>query len=285
MIYKYFPRKPTGVIGDQKNQKYFSDNVFDSAIRAKEYLAIPYEPLYRIAITPYKNNYNTIWEAFEGSTIDQTKRRVWAAFGRHGGAWEKVTKQQFLENEKNLQKGKGVYAGTWSIDKILYTGGYIEEYCHFRKPTEHNLILNLLKRFLKNYSRRGENQEFGEIKEGFQWKIRDDFLGGIFYWVANQFKYTISVLVKAHEKFYNGLKFWGVFWKDGDNKRKVYKPVEVIVPGFPLIEEGDLADTQNSSDFEIFLDSKFGDIRKTLVEKSKLILQDKISENYDIQLP
>ena len=148
MVYKYFPRKPGGIVGNGRNQKYFTENAFESAVEAKEYLAIPYEPLYRVIVNPYGTYHNNFWEVFEGSITSQRKRRVWAAFGLHGGAWEMVTKQQFLEENEGSQRRTGTHAGFWSIDKVLYTGGHIDEYSCFRKATEHNLILNLLKQFL-----------------------------------------------------------------------------------------------------------------------------------------
>ena len=123
------------------------------------------------------------------------------------------------------------------------------------------------------------------MKEGFQWKIPDDFLGGIFYWVLHPFEYTISVLVKAHEEFYSGVKVWGVFWKDDGNKRAVYRSVEVVIPGFPLLTEQEMSSSNNSSDFEQFLHDRFDNIRTTSVRKSMSIHVDRLSENYDIQLP
>jgi hypothetical protein len=223
-----------------------------------------------------------LWEKFEGSVTNETKRRTWAAFGLHGGAWEMVTKQQFFKERVSTT---GVnYAGCWYIDKVLYTGGYIEEYCSFRKATEHDSIFILLKKFLQSYKSRGEKGEF-KGKEGFQWKIPDDFLGGIFYWRLAPFEYTISVLIKAHEDVYSGLKLWGVFWKDSGDKRTFYKPVEVVIPGIPLLTKQEINDLNNPSSFEQFLNDRFDDVRKTLVRKSMSINADRLTENYDIQLP
>lgn len=285
MIYKYFPKKPVGIIGDGHNQKYFTENAFESAVEAKEFLAIPYEPLYRIIISPHATYRDNPWEVFEGSVRSETKRRVWAAFGRHGGAWEMVTKQQFSERNENNQGRTRAYAGFWSIDKILYTGGYIEEYSCFKKATEHNIMLNLLKQFLQNYKKRGDAGDFGETKEGFQWKIPDEFLGGIFYWVLRPFEYTISVLVKTQEEFYNGVRFWGIFWEDKGDRRTAYRPIEVVIPGFPLLTEREMCSSNKSSDFEQFLHDRFDDVRKTLVRKSMPITPDRVSESYDIQFP
>jgi len=284
MIYKYFPRKHVGIIGNRHEQKYFTNNAFESAVEAKEYLAVPYEPLYRVKITLHRTNHHNFGEVFEGSITNQTKRRIWSAFGLHGGAWEMVTKQQFLDETAGTIKETS-YAGNWSIDKVLFTGGYIEEYSSFRKAIEHDSILSLLKQFLQSYKKRGEDGEFGEFKEGFQWKIPDDFLGGIFYWRIDQFEYTISVLIKAHEDGYSGIKLWGVFWKDNGDKRTFYKPVEVVIPGFPLLTEQDIKNSNRSSDFEQFLQFRFDDVRKILARKSISIYVDRLTENYDIQLP
>lgn len=281
MIYKYFPKKPVGIIGNGHEQKYFTDNTFESAVKAKEYLAIPYEPLYRVKITPSRYHHD-FWEKFEGSITNETKRRTWAAFGLHGGAWEMVTKQQFLEEGAEI--GGTNYAGCWSIDKVLFTGGYIEEYGSFKKATEHDSMFNLLKQFLQSYKSRGEGGEF-EGKEGFQWKIPDDFLGGIFYWRLAQFEYTISVLIKAHEDIYSGIKLWGVFWEDNGDKRTFYKPVEVVIPGFPLLTKQEMNIPNNSSGLEQFLNDRFDDVRKTLARKSMSINANKLTENYDIRLP
>lgn len=282
MIYKYFPRKPVGIIGNAREQKYFTDNAFESAVEAKEYLAIPYEPLYRVKITPNRSHHD-FWEQFEGSVTNETKRRTWAAFGLHGGAWEMVTKQQFLKETAETEGTN--YAGCWSIDKVLFTGGYIEEYSSFKKATEHDSMLNLLKQFLQSYKSKGEGGKFGEFKEGFQWKIPADFLGGIFYWRFAQFEYTISVLIKAYEDVYSGIKLWGVFWKDDGDKRTFYKPVEVVIPGFPLLTKQEMNTCNNSSGFEQFLNDRFDDVRKTLARKSMSIKANRLTENYDIRLP
>jgi hypothetical protein len=282
MIYKYFPKKPVGIIGNDQEQKYFTCNAFESAVIAKEYLAIPYEPLYRVKIIPNRSK-DDIWEKFEGSNItNEKKRRTWAAFGLHGGAWEMITKQKFLEKSQKTKKTN--CAGCWSIDKVLFTGGYIEEYSSFKKATEHDSMFNLLKRFLRFYKSRGDNGEF-EGKEGFQWKVPDDFLGGIFYWRLNQFEYTVSVLIKANEEIYSGIKLWGVFWKDNGDKRTFYKPVEVVIPGFPLLNNQEIEVSNNSSDLEHFLNDRFDDVRETLVKKSIPIKLNKLTEYYDIILP
>lgn len=282
MIYKYFPRKPICIIGNGSEQKYFTENVFQSAVEVKGYLAIPYDPLYRVKIAPHKVHQDDLWEVFEDNIYqDQKKRRVWAAFGLHGGAWEMVTSQQFSEG--NIEVAN--YAGSWYIDKVLFTGGYVEEYSSFKKATEHDSMLNLLKQFLQNYKIRGDRGEFAESKENFQWKIPDDFIGGIFYFRLQPFEYTISVLVKKCDDIYNGVKLWGTFWKDNENKRTVYRPVEVIVPGFPLLTEQEINNSYNSNNFKKFLDDRFDDIRKTLAKKSMSIPVDKLSEGYDIQLP
>lgn len=284
MIYKYFPRKPKCEIGNGQDQKYFTRNLFDSSVEAKKYLCIPYEPLYRVKAAPYCNFNKNLWEVFDDSFQNPTERRVWASFGLHGGAWERVTKKIFLEAKKKATM-RATHAGHWSIDKIMFTGGHIEEYCTFRKATEHNFILNFLKKFLQNYKDRGMNGEFDETKEGFQWKMPDDFLGGIFYWRLHCFEYTISVLIKSCENIYNGIKLWGNFWKDAGEKRRIYKPIEIKIPGFPLLTEGEVRNSQYSSNFEKFINNRFDDLRIALLKKSILINDDKLSESYDVELP
>ncbi|MBM3957664.1 MAG: hypothetical protein FJ313_06385, partial [Gemmatimonadetes bacterium] len=181
-IYKYLPRKPGSVIGDGTSQKYFSESAFASSLEASQYLSVPYEPAYRVKIDDLwlEPDEEGLWEVFAGSATRETRRRVWAAFGLHGGAWERVTSKQFL-GETEMEHRREGYAGRWSVDCILPTGGFIGEYSSFLLPTEHDFLASLLTRFLRQHKSRGEAGEFGEFKEGFQWKVPDDLVGGIFY--------------------------------------------------------------------------------------------------------
>lgn len=281
MIYKYFPKKPVGIIGNGHEQKYFTDNTFESAVKAKEYLAIPYEPLYRVKITPGRYHHD-FWEKFEGSITNETKRRTWAAFGLHGGAWEMVTKQQFLAEGAEI--GGTNYAGCWSIDKVLFTGGYIEEYGSFKKATEHDSMFNLLKQFLQSYKSRGEGVN---LKERKAFNGKSLMIFQVEYFTGDQLNLNIlfQYLIKAHEDIYSGIKLWGVFWEDNGDKRTFYKPVEVVIPGFPLLTKQEMNIPNNSSGLEQFLNDRFDDVRKTLARKSMSINANKLTENYDIRLP
>ena len=92
-------------------------------------------------------------------------------------------------------------------------------------------------------------------------------------------------LIKAHEDIYSGIKLWGVFWEDNGDKRTFYKPVEVVIPGFPLLTKQEMNIPNNSSGLEQFLNDRFDDVRKTLARKSMSINANKLTENYDIRLP
>lgn len=279
-IFKYFPRRPPDEIGDGQNQKYFTENSFGSAVMAKRYLAIPYEPLYRVKIEPFID-IDRLKEKIKGRK--EKEGRVWASFGLPGGGWEIATSKIFLSNESqrnsNIRAVKAGYAGVWSLDKELLSGGYMDEYCSFTKAieTEHDSIVRLLKGFLQRY----KPPEGVEISG---WKVPDDFIGGVFYWWLRDFEYTISVLVKSYEGIYNGLKLWGVFWKDDKdkNRRSIYKPIEMTVPGFPLLKENEVKSSSKS--FEKILRGGFNDIKKVLGWKTLAISRDTLSESYDIEL-
>ena len=281
-IFKYFPKKPLSEIGDGKNQKYFTESSFDSAVMAKRYLAIPYEPLYRVRIEPNINS-DRLWEKFEDEREECKRRRIWASFGLHGGGWEMVTRRKFLKKElrrsTDAKLPKRGYSGAWSIDKELLSGGWVDEYSCFKKPTEHDSVDRLLKVFLQGY-KPGEAEVSG-------WKVPDDFIGGVFYWRLGDFEYTISVLIKSFENIYNGVKFWGVFWKDDNNKSKrmVYKPIEIVIPGFPLLKKNELTNLSMSKWFEKILNERFTDIREALRWKGSLISRDALIESDEIQLP
>jgi len=277
-IFKYFPTKPRGDIGNGKEQKYFTENSFDSAIMAKRYLAVPYEPLYRVKIESFID-IGRLKEKIKGRK--EKDGRVWASFGLHGGGWEMVTSRIFLSNElqrnSNIRAVKAGHAGVWSLDKELLSGGHTDEYGCPIRTTEHDSIVHLLKGFLRRY----EPPEGAEISG---WKVPDDFIGGVFYWWLRDFEYTISVLVKSYEGIYNGLKFWGVFWKDDKdkNRRSVYKPIEMIIPGFPLLKENEVKSSPKS--FEKILSDGFNDIKEVLRWKTLAVSRDTLSESYDIEL-
>ena len=297
-IFKYFPTKPRGRIGNGYKPKYFTENSFDSAVMAKRYLAVPYEPLYRVKIKPDMDP-DKLWEEFEGGSKGEVERRVWASFGLHGGGWERQTRQKFLKKESrrgvNTRLSKGGYSGVWSIDKELLSGGYMDEYSGYSKTTEYGSITSLLKMFLQSYkqmfleSYKGRNEKFIKEAGNFRWKVPDDFMGGVFYWKIKPFEYTISVQFKICEDICNGIKFWGVFWKDGKNRRTLYKPIEMTVPGFPLLKKHEI---RNSSPewFKDFLNDNFNSIREALVDKVVAILKQAmvprgvLVESYDIRL-
>lgn len=277
-IFKYFATKPRGDIGDGRDQKYFTENFFDSAVMAKRYLAVPYEPLYRVKIGSFID-IGRLKEKIKGRK--EKDGRVWASFGLPGGGWEMVTSRIFLskkaQRNSNIRAVKTGYAGVWSIDKELLSGGHTDEYGCPIRTTEHDSIIHLLEGFLGRY----EPPEGAKISG---WKVPDDFIGGVSYWKLGDFEYTISVLVKSREGIYNGLKFWGVFWKDNKNRRTLYKPIEMAVPGFPLLKENEVKNSSKSKWFEKILRDGFDDIREVLRWKTLAISRDTLSESYDIEL-
>lgn len=289
IFFKYFHSKPKSEIGTGKpnDQKYFTSDPFDSSLKAKEFLSIPYEPFYQLQIIPQIDDiWNDLWEEIDGGKGEKI-RRVWAAFGLHGGAWEMVTSKIFSEGSDKTSLGL-TDAGRWSINKTLYSGGYKEKYSTFIEPTEHGKLLDLLKEFLIEYTQDGNNGNLKAPEKGnFKWKIYDDVLGGAQYWrdLDSCIEYTISVLIKEHENIYNGIKLWGAFWKDNNLNwtRTIYKPLEVIIPSFPLIGNDEL----DQYSFKSFLRCRFDDIRKTLSTKGKLFTENKNkpTDSYDFQLP
>lgn len=100
MFYKYLPclRLTQQTLGNPRGvggQSYYTDSLLNSAPLARQSLALPYEPLYRLQVNTPADG----WEPFEGRPLEEgaTPRRVWAAFGQPGGAFERATKRTFAQ--------------------------------------------------------------------------------------------------------------------------------------------------------------------------------------------
>ena len=264
-IYKYFPFHPNRPIGGGNSQTYYTYSEIDSAYRAREFLAVPYEPLCRVVIDPALPD-DDIFEEFDGDRQSDKIRRIWAAFSLIGGATEMVTKKIFNPPENSDYDSEEDASGNWSIDHELPTGGTYDEFSSFtRMSIEHDLVINLF----RNVGLR----TFGEI-EGVDWKTLDDLPGLIIHWSGiENFEYSISVLAKCPDGIINGLKFWGVFWKDykvfDNTVRQIYKPIEIKIPGYPIKKRSNIEDPDDPAynDFSNFINLKYEELRRTLEAK------------------
>jgi hypothetical protein len=224
--YKYSARFPERTFGGLGQQLCFTDSLFRSAPVARQFLALPYEPVCRLAVS------NARWEQFEGN--DTTRRRAWAAFGQPGGAFEMVSSARFQELELRGVASAQSPPGTesWLLEEMLPTGGSADEYCSIRHGAEHGSLVDLVQII------RATAAEFaGSMRETEAFadsKIIDDSVAaGVVYWKREQHEYTLSVTARVHGGYLSGLKFWAAFWTEDERigVRHVYKPIELIAPG------------------------------------------------------
>ena len=261
--YKYAARLPERTFGGLGQQLYYSDALFHSAPVARQLLALPYEPLCRLALSHAR------WEQFEGS--EATRRRAWAAFGQPGGAFEMASSARFQELELRAVAGAQPPPGTesWLLDELLPTGGTADEYCSIRHGAEHGSLVDLVQiisaaaaEFAGSI---GETEDFADSKI-----IDDSVAAGIVYWKREQHEYTLSVSARVHGDYLSGLKFWAVFWTEDERRgvRHVYKPIELLAPGVIVARIDDFAPySTQSSILMTVLWEQFDALKRMLMQK------------------
>ena len=261
--YKYATRVPERTFGGLGQQLNFTDSLFHSAPVARQFLALPYEPLCRLAVSHAR------WEQFEGS--DTTRRRAWAAFGQPGGAFEMVSSARFQELELHAVAGAAPPPGTesWLLEEMLPTGGSADEYCSIRHGAERGSLVDLVQiisataaEFARSMR---ETEDFADSKT-----IDDSVAAGIVYWKREQHEYTLSVTARVHGDYVSGLKFWAVFWTEDERigVRHVYKPIELLAPGVIVARIDDFAPYSTQSGILMtVLWEQFEALRRILMQK------------------
>jgi hypothetical protein len=261
--YKYAARLPERTFGGLGQQLCFTDSLFHSAPVARQFLALPYEPVCRLAVS------NARWEQFEGS--DTTRRRAWAAFGQPGGAFEMVSSARFQELELRGVAGAPSPPGTesWLLDEMLPTGGTADAYCSIRHPTEHGSLVDLVQIISATATEFATSMR--EAEAFADSKIIDDSVAaGVVYWKREQHEYTLSVSARVHGDYLSGLKFWAVFWTEDERigVRHVYKPIELLAPGVVVARVDDFAPhSMQSGVLMTVLWEQFEALRRILMQK------------------
>ena len=215
-IFRYPARLPSKSFGGLGVQLCFSDVLFRSAPLARQLLALPYEPVCRLAVS------NAAWEAFPDGTT--TRRRAWAAFGQPGGAFEVASSRRFHE-----QGPRG--AARWQLEESMPSGGGSDEYCPVASPDERGGFLELVRLFAATATEYAAS--LSESGTPAAAKIVDERVAGaVVHWTQAPFELSISVGGRVHGEYLNGLKFWAAFWRDDARLRvrHVSKPVELIAP-------------------------------------------------------
>ena len=283
MIYKYSNYRPRGIMGDGINQRYFTNIGYGSSYEAMAYNAIPYEPIYRTKILLKNNNDSNFGDPFPDEVPQSKIRKVWAAFGLHGGGYEMIDKGIYVPIEDPTIIHPD-HAGSWAIDKELSTGGYRDEYATFIKKTTtiHGKLYQLLQEVLTKF--KNTLLERGDPKRDVKFKMLEDILGGSIYYKINDFEYTISILAKANEFVCNGLRIWGVFWQDEYDKRKIFKFIEYRIPGYPLFGDKEFDNSYPRNEFMAFIEKRFDDLKSCLYGKSQTLRRESTEYSY-VQFP
>jgi hypothetical protein len=215
--FRYPARLPSNSFGGLGVQLSFSDVLFRSAPLARQLLALPYEPVCRLAVS------NAAWEAFPGGTT--TRRRAWAAFGQPGGAFEVASSRRFHE-----QGPPG--AARWQLEESMPSGGGSDEYCPIASPDERGGFRELVRLFAATATEYAAS--LSESGTPAAAKIVDERVAAaVVQWTQEPFEHSISVSARVHGEYLNGLKFWAAFWRDDPRLRvrHLSKPVELTAPG------------------------------------------------------
>ena len=215
-IFRYPARLPSNSFGGLGVQLCFSEVLFRSAPLARQLLALPYEPVGRLAVS------NATWEAFPGGTT--TRRRAWAAFGQPGGAYEVASSRRFHE-----EGPRG--AARWRFEESMPSGGGSDEYCPVASPDERGGFIELVRLFAATATEYAAS--LSESGTPAAAKIVDERVAGaVVQWTQAPFELSISVGGRVHGEYLNGLKFWAAFWRDDTRLRvrHLSKAVELVAP-------------------------------------------------------
>jgi hypothetical protein len=261
--YKYAACLPGRTFGGLGQQLSYSDSLFRSAPDARRFLALPYEPVCRIAVSHAR------WERFEGG--EATRRRAWAAFGQPGGAFEMVSSARFQELDLRAVGGAQPPPGaeSWLLDEMLPTGGSADEYCSILQPTGHRSLVDLVQ--IIGATAAEFASSIGESEESADWKIIDDTVAaGIVYWQREPYECTLSVAARVRGDYLSGLKFWAVFWTEDESRgfRHVSRPIELLAPGVIVARIDEFAPYSTQSGILMtVLWEQFEALRRILMQK------------------
>jgi len=262
--FRYPARLPERTFGGLGQQLHYTDALFRSAPAARQFLALPYEPLCRLAVSHAR------WERLEGG--DMRRRRVWAAFGQPGGAFELASSARFQELELRGVVGAPSPPGTesWLLEEVLPTGGSTDEYCTIRPASEPGSLVDLVQiinatvaEFAVSIS---ETEAFADSKT-----IADSIAAGVVYWRRERQEYTLSVTARVHGDYLSGLKFWAVLWTEDERRglRHLCKPIELLAPGVIVARIDEFAPYSTQSGLLMtVLWEQFESLRCLLLQKS-----------------
>lgn len=262
--FRYPARLPGRTFGGLGQQLCYTDALFRSAPAARQFLALPYEPLCRLAVSHAR------WEQFEGG--DTRRRRAWAAFGQPGGAFELASSARFQELQLSAVAGAPPPHGTesWLLEEMLPTGGSADEYCSIRPASAPGSLVDLVQiihatvaEFAVSIS---ATEAFTDSKT-----IDDSIAAGVVYWRREQHEYTLSVTARVHGDYLSGLKFWAVLWSEDERRglRHLCKPLELLTPGAIVARIDEFAPYSAQSGLLMtVLWEQFESLRRLLLQKS-----------------
>jgi hypothetical protein len=262
--YKYPARRSGGSFGGLGLDNSFTDTLFRSAPLARQQLALPYEPVCRLAVS------QADWLRFPD--VGTTRRRAWAAFGQPGGAFEMSSAAAFQElSLGGLPRGPFHHAHeSWMLDSSLPSGGELDEYCSVVEPREHPAALDLVQLLTATVV------EYAADLAGHEQladaKVVDETVpAACVHWRKDPLDYSLSVTARVHGDRLNGLKFWGVFWNDDEVRgvRWVYKALEVAAPGVMVTKLDELGpDSEHSGRLMTIVWQQFDALRALLLHKA-----------------
>jgi hypothetical protein len=262
--YKYPPRRPAGAFGGLGLDASFSDTLFRSAPLARQQLALPYEPACRLAVS------QADWLLFP--EVGTTRRRVWAAFGQPGGAFEMSSSSRFQELTLGAIPRGPFHHGleSWMLDSSLPSGGTVDEYCSVLDPREQPAALDLVELFAATAMEYAA--ELGRTEEQAAAKVIDDTIpAACVYWRRDPLEYSVSVTARVRGEHLNGLRFWAVFWSDDEVRgvRWLYKPLEILAPGIVVTRLVELEPgSEQSGRLMTVLWEQFEALRKAALHKA-----------------
>ena len=221
--YRYPARLPTGSFGGLGEQLRFSDALFRSSPLARQLLALPYEPVCRLAVSSPR------WEAFADGTT--TRQRVWAAFGQPGGAFEMVSavasrSRDLASCRRRLRRG-----GAGSSRRCCRAAAAATSIARSLVGRTQRLfeLVQLIAATATEYA-----ASVAEIGTPAAAKIVDDCVAAaVVHWTQEPFEHSLSVSARVHGGYLNGLKFWAAFWREDARfgVRHLSKSIELVAPG------------------------------------------------------
>jgi len=222
--YRYPARLPTGSFGGLGEQLRFSDALFRSAPLARQLLALPFEPVCRLAVSSPR------WEAFADGTT--TRQRVWAAFGQPGGAFEMVSAARFQKQGRGFVPQTTAPGGYWQLEELLPSGGGSDKYCPVASSDEGSGFLELVQLIAATATEYAASVAATGTPAAA--KIVDDCVAAaVVHWTQEPFEHSLSVSARVHGQYLNGLKFWAAFWREDARfgVRHLSKSIELVAPG------------------------------------------------------